>query len=126
MGRGQRSERRVVRNFKSLVVILFIGIFIAACVSSNSKRNDFVIADSKSYEASLFRQNCALCHGTEANGKESNGAWKSAIDVAGVLLTFVALTGLGLLFYLKKVRVAALLSMATGAILVWSLIKLPT
>lgn len=73
MGRGQRSGRRVVRNSKSLVVILFTSIFIAACVSSNSKRNDFVIADSKSYEASLFRQNCAVCHGTEANGKESNG-----------------------------------------------------
>lgn len=28
-----------------------------------------MIADSKSYEASLFRQNCAICHGPEANGR---------------------------------------------------------
>lgn len=32
-----------------------------------------VIASSKSYEASLFRQNCAICHGVEGNGKEING-----------------------------------------------------
>lgn len=38
-----------------------------------SKRSGIVIADSKSYEASLFRQNCAICHGTEANGKEMDG-----------------------------------------------------
>ena len=28
-----------------------------------------MIADSKKYEASLFRQNCAICHGAEAEGK---------------------------------------------------------
>ena len=28
-----------------------------------------MIAESKSYEASLFRQNCAICHGTEAEGR---------------------------------------------------------
>ena len=35
--------------------------------------NAFVIADSKSYEASIFRQNCAICHGKEAFGKEVDG-----------------------------------------------------
>jgi mono/diheme cytochrome c family protein len=28
-----------------------------------------VIADSKDYEASLFRQHCAVCHGPEADGR---------------------------------------------------------
>ena len=32
-----------------------------------------VIAEDKSYEASLFRQNCAICHGREAEGKEMDG-----------------------------------------------------
>lgn len=27
------------------------------------------MADSKAYEASLFRQNCAICHGPEGEGK---------------------------------------------------------
>ena len=32
-------------------------------------KRPYVIADSKSYEASLFRQHCAICHGPEANGR---------------------------------------------------------
>ena len=28
------------------------------------------IEGNKSYEASLFRQHCAICHGTEAEGKQ--------------------------------------------------------
>lgn len=58
-------------KIKILVLISFI--LFAACVSTSSKHKDFVIADSKSYEASLFRQNCAVCHGAEANGKETDG-----------------------------------------------------
>lgn len=40
---------------------------IAACASSQKKL--FVVAESKSYEASLFRQHCAICHGPEGNGR---------------------------------------------------------
>lgn len=39
----------------------------AACFASKPKL--YRIADSKSYEASLFRQNCAICHGPEGEGK---------------------------------------------------------
>jgi len=42
-------------------------MFVVSCFDSKPKR--FVIAESKSYEASLFRQNCAVCHGPEADGK---------------------------------------------------------
>ncbi|MGI8495129.1 MAG: c-type cytochrome [Pyrinomonadaceae bacterium] len=54
-------------------VFIFAAFAVAACVKTESKRNEFVIADSKSYEASIFRANCAICHGNEANGKEING-----------------------------------------------------
>ena len=57
-------------RLKFTVVIVFLAFIISACLRSQSKRSEFVIADSKSYEASLFRQNCAICHGQEANGKE--------------------------------------------------------
>ena len=56
---------------KIAIVFLFVAFFVAACVQTQSKRKEFVIAESKSYEASLFRQNCAVCHGNEANGKET-------------------------------------------------------
>lgn len=46
---------------------MFVAISITSCFDANPKR--YVIAESKTYGASLFRQNCAICHGTEAEGK---------------------------------------------------------
>ena len=57
-----------------IIAILFFALFgLFACSSGKAKRNEFSITESKSYEASLFRQNCAICHGQEANGKEVDG-----------------------------------------------------
>ena len=48
--------------------MLGLSIFgIIACTQQGPKR--YVIAESKAYEASLFRQNCAICHGPEAEGR---------------------------------------------------------
>ena len=52
---------------KVLIIAVFVIFASTACFFE--KRNEFVIADSKSYEASLFRQNCAICHGPEAKGR---------------------------------------------------------
>ena len=52
---------------KLLIVLVFGIIAFSACV--NSKAQHFVVADSKAYEASIFRQQCAICHGPEAEGK---------------------------------------------------------
>ena len=70
---GQWSVVSAVCRLKILVVLTLTIFGIAACLQTQSKRNEFNIADSKSYEASLFRQNCAICHGQEANGKEMDG-----------------------------------------------------
>lgn len=52
---------------KLVVILIFvIGVF-GGCVTSGP--DHFVIAESKSYEASLFRQHCAICHGPEGDGK---------------------------------------------------------
>lgn len=54
-------------RLKILIIIAF-GVFgLGACFDSKPK--GFVIADSKTYEASLFRQNCTICHGAEGEGK---------------------------------------------------------
>ncbi len=57
-------------------------------------------------------------------GQNAGGAWKWAIDISGALLAVVALTGLGLLYYLKKVRVAAFIAMGAGILLVFIAMKL--
>lgn len=61
-------------HLKLFVIFLFVTISVLACVQqTKTKREGIVIAESKSYEASLYRQNCAICHGTEAYGKEVDG-----------------------------------------------------
>jgi cytochrome c553 len=54
-------------KLKLLVVGLFMILGLIAC--SESRSQSFNLADSKKYEASLFRQNCAICHGPEGHGK---------------------------------------------------------
>jgi mono/diheme cytochrome c family protein len=60
-------------KLKFSVVFLFVIFAVFACENSKKSRKGYIIADSKSYEASLFRQNCAICHGQEADGKEMDG-----------------------------------------------------
>ena len=53
---------------KVFIVLLFAVLATAVgCFKSVNSR--FVIAESKRYEASLFRQHCAICHGSEGEGK---------------------------------------------------------
>jgi cytochrome c5 len=66
------GRRSAVSNIKLTIVLIFIVLAIA-CQQTAKGRKSFVIANSKSYEASLFRQNCAICHGQEADGKEIDG-----------------------------------------------------
>ena len=54
-------------RFKLLVILIFALVAFSACFDSKAK--SFSIAENKSYEASLFRQHCAVCHGPEGNGK---------------------------------------------------------
>ena len=62
-----------MKHLEITAICFFAAFAIFACSSGKAKRNEFNITESKSYEASLFRQNCAICHGQEANGKEVDG-----------------------------------------------------
>jgi len=59
-------------------------------------------------------------------GRDAGGAWAWLIDVSGIFLVFLSLTGLGLLFYLKKLRIKGLLVMTAGAGVVILLAKIVT
>lgn len=52
---------------KLVVILIFVAIVPSACFSSKPDR--YAIVDSNTYEASLFRQRCTVCHGPEADGK---------------------------------------------------------
>lgn len=56
-----------MNRVKALVIIVFVFGGIAACGFGGRKR--YIIAESNSYEASIFRQNCTICHGPEGDGR---------------------------------------------------------
>lgn len=62
-----------MKFLKIIIILNFVLLGVFACSSGKATRREFNIAESKSYEASIFRQNCAICHGQEANGKEVDG-----------------------------------------------------
>jgi hypothetical protein len=57
-------------------------------------------------------------------GQNTGKAWSWVIDLSGALLALISLTGLGLLFYLKKIRTVALLTMLVGAAVVLVIMKM--
>ncbi len=59
-------------------------------------------------------------------GRDAGRSWAWLIDVAGVFLVFLSVTGLGLLWYLKKVRASGLATLAAGGLLLFLLAKLVT
>ncbi len=66
--RFNRSEKLKILVMLYLLPFTF---YLFACSNSNVKQ--VKLADDRSYAASIFRQNCAICHGQEAEGKEISG-----------------------------------------------------
>lgn len=50
-------------------------------------------------------------------GRDANSGWKLAIDVSGILLTVIAVTGIGIQLFMRKRRKTALTVMAAGTAL---------
>lgn len=57
-------------------------------------------------------------------GRDAGSAWSWVIDLSAGFLTLVALTGLGLLLYLKKIRGSALLALLGGGTVIGIIMKL--
>lgn len=50
-------------------------------------------------------------------GRDTGGVWKAVIDVSAALLTLISLTGLILIYYIHKHRLAGVILLAAGAAL---------
>ena len=50
-------------------------------------------------------------------GRDAGGAWKLVIDVSAALLTFVSLTGLILIYFIHKHRLAGVILVVAGGVL---------
>ena len=52
---------------KLFAAAVFAAIGLAGCFGGGGER--YAIGESEAFEASLYRQNCAICHGPEGDGK---------------------------------------------------------
>jgi hypothetical protein len=86
----------------------------------------FIDVRDGSYKLTVAYQGAVGVLNDLHRGRDAGSAWAWLIDVSGVFLVFLSLTGLGLLFYLKKVRIKGLVVMTAGAALVIVLAKLVT
>ncbi len=58
----------MAHGFKLLSIALISFVGLVGC-AGNGAAARYSITNSKTYEASLFRQNCAICHGPEGEGQ---------------------------------------------------------
>jgi uncharacterized protein len=57
-------------------------------------------------------------------GRHTGSKWAWVIDVSAIFLVVISLTGLGLMFYLKRLRLAGLLTALAGIALFFLLLRL--
>ncbi|MBC8137718.1 MAG: PepSY-associated TM helix domain-containing protein [Fibrella sp.] len=56
-------------------------------------------------------------------GRHSGAVWSKVVDISAIFLVVISLTGLGLVFFLKRLRVAALLTVCGGITITLLLIR---
>jgi hypothetical protein len=78
----------------------------------------FIDVRTGSYKLTVSYQGAVGVLNDLHRGRDAGRTWAWLIDVAGVFLVFLSLTGLSLLFYLKKVRLKGMLTLVAGAVLV--------
>lgn len=70
------------------------------------------------YTVDILQQGAVAVLNDLHKGRDAPASWKWLIDLSAVILTVVALTGIGILLFLKKTRVQALSVMGVGSLLV--------
>lgn len=84
----------------------------------------FVGRTSGAYELSETRTGLFGVLNDLHKGRDSGKVWKWVIDISAVLMVLVSFTGLMMLWFLKKKRVAGFLTVLGGAILSWIIYRL--
>ena len=77
----------------------------------------FIDVKTGHYQMTILEEGKLAVMNDLHKGRYSGKAWGILIDAAAILLTVISLSGLGLLFFLKRIRTGGLLVVATGALL---------
>lgn len=84
----------------------------------------FVDRASGSYDLSETRTGFFGIMNDLHKGRDSGKVWKWVIDISAVLMILVSFTGLMMLWFLKKKRVAGFLTVLGGTLLTWIIYRL--
>ncbi len=81
----------------------------------------FIDRDTGAYEVTETRMGWGAVINDLHKGRDSGHAWSVLIDIAAVFMSFVAATGLALIFFLNKWRRSGLIALAVGAVICYVL-----
>ena len=80
-----------------------------------------IVAATGKYTVNVLQQGGVAVMNDLHRGRDTGGAWKWLIDLSGGILALVAITGIGILLYLKKTRNQALTVMGLASVVVIAL-----
>jgi hypothetical protein len=77
----------------------------------------FIDRATGTYDLTITRMGIVAVLNDLHKGRDSGDAWSKIIDISAGLMTLVSLTGLVLIFFLQKRRMAGLVAVGIGAVL---------
>lgn len=86
----------------------------------------FFQRDTGEYTLSVTRQGPVAVLNDLHRGRDAGTSWSWLVDLSGVFLVVISLTGLGLILYLKKVKMKGLITFAVGTAVMLILMKIAT
>ena len=104
-------------------------------------RRDEVGDDSISFRAPGYSADCFIDQRTGAytltitgegplevlndlhRGRDAGSAWSRVVDLSGIFLAVISLTGIGLFLYLKRLRASGLAALAAGCVILILLLR---
>jgi uncharacterized protein len=84
----------------------------------------FVNTKTGGYKLTVTAQGVVAVMNDFHKGRDAGPTWAWLIDLSGWFLVLVSVTGLGLLVYLKKFRISALIAMLVGTVIMLALMRL--
>ncbi|MES2463950.1 MAG: PepSY-associated TM helix domain-containing protein [Armatimonadota bacterium] len=86
--------------------------------SPSYSADTFIDRTTGAYQLTTIEEGAVAYLNDLHKGRHSGGVWSTLIDASAIFLVLISMTGLGLIFYLKRIRVAALLTATAGIVLV--------
>jgi uncharacterized protein len=88
------------------------------------RADSFINSKTGSYKLTVTAQGVVTVMNDFHKGRDAGPVWAWLIDISGWFLVLLSVTGLGLLVYLKKFRVSALIAMLVGSLIILALMRL--